>query len=66
MLTKEEIVIKHNLCFYHPQSNSVEDVFAAMEEYAKEVAIGFAIAYNTGVNDRMEVRYEKFMENHQL
>jgi hypothetical protein len=46
MMTKEEILNKRDLIFYYsltPEAveGTKEDVFAAMDEYAQQVAIGF-------------------------
>lgn len=40
-------------------------ILEAMDEYAKEMAIAFAIDYNKGVDDRMDVRYKMFLEAQQ-
>lgn len=49
-------------CVLHTEGGEIELI---MDEWAKQVAIAFAIHYNRNVDDRMEVRYRIFLEEQQ-
>jgi hypothetical protein len=87
MRTKEEILDEHlvkNKIFSDRKADYIDDygvhevIEDAMDEYAKEIAIAFAIEYAKGVltwdncknpedvaDDRMDVRYRMFLAEQQ-
>lgn len=74
-MTKEEILNKHDTSRKYIEQTCRPELFAAMDEWAKQRAIAFAIDYATRVltfgytkaedviNDRMDDRYNLFIEN---
>jgi hypothetical protein len=73
MKTKEEILNKHDSSRKYIDQTCRPELFAAMDEYAKQQAIAFAIAYATSkmnhsdrtppMEDRMGERYEWWLKN---
>lgn len=59
-MTKEEI-FNEEAPFVEIHPSDMFYVEKAMEIYAKQQAIAFAIEYNGGIDDRMDVRYEHFL-----
>lgn len=75
MKTKQEIIAEHYNCTCDEiyKSRSMVDPNCIlcreggefelmMDEWAKQQAIAFAIDFNKGVDDRMDVRYREFMK----
>lgn len=73
MKTKEEILNKHDTSRHYIEQTCRPELFAAMDEWAKQQAIAFAISYATSkmdhpdrtppAEDKMNERYEWWLKN---